>query len=65
VSKQWETFQVGRSIRLRRIGGKRTKAATAPVVDESLTKAELVAEAEERGVDASGTKAEIVERLNA
>lgn len=34
-----------------------------PVNLDSMLKAELVTLAEERGVDASGTKAEIIERL--
>jgi hypothetical protein len=37
------------------------KAGVAPI--ESLKKADLVKLAEERGVDASGTKAELTERL--
>jgi SAP domain len=72
ASGRWETYRLGTTVRLRRVGASKTKAKPAAavvvdepaVVDESLTKAELVAEAERRGVDISGTKAEIVERLN-
>lgn len=72
MSRRWETYRVGNAVRLRRVGGSEVAAkpvaavvtTTAPVFDASLTKAELVAEAERRGVDSSGTKAEIVERLN-
>lgn len=69
---KWETYRVGNAVRLRRAGGSTVAAkpaaavvtTPAPVFDESLTKAELVAEADRRGIDSSGTKAEIVERLN-
>lgn len=47
----------------------REQAVEAPAADEApdletLTKAELVAEAEARGVDATGTKADLIERLS-
>lgn len=65
---RWETYRVGRTVRIRRVSDpapKKAKAAPAVVVDlTTATKADLVAEAEARGVDASGTKAEILERLD-
>jgi len=64
---KYETYQVGSGVRLRRVGEQKAvvaKPAAAVAVDESLSKAELVELAEQHGVDASGTKAEIVERLN-
>lgn len=66
MSTKFETYRVGNAVRIRPVGGKRVVAAPAAavVLDESLTKAELIAEADKRGVDSSGTKAEIVERLN-
>jgi hypothetical protein len=68
----WETYRVGNTVRIRRHG---TPAVTpeppaqavaypAVVLDPSATKAEIVAEAQARGIDSSGTKAEILERLN-
>ena len=65
---RWETYRVGRTVRLRRIPGpapKKAVAEPAVVVDlTTATKADLIAEAEARGVDSSGTKAEILERLD-
>lgn len=47
----------------------REQAVEEPAADEApdletLTKAELVAEAEARGLDPSGTKADLLERLS-
>ena len=73
MPRQWETYRFGNSVRLRRVGAPPVaKPVVAEPVEEALqapdlesfTKAELVAEAESRGVDASGTKAEILERLD-
>ena len=70
MSRRWETYRAGNTIRLRRVDvpapkSKKAKAEPAVVVDlTTATKADLVAEAEARGVDSSGTKAEILERLD-
>jgi hypothetical protein len=68
MSKDWETYQAGSTVRIRRrpVRYRATARATEPVAEadlSSLKKDELVAEAEKRGVDSSGTKAEIIERL--
>lgn len=72
-NSKWETYQVGNGVRLRAVGVKQAKGvAVAPVVaaepvvevEASLTKAELIAEADKRGLDTSGTKADIAERLH-
>lgn len=67
----WETYRVGNTVRLRRQGAPSVTpeppgavAYPAVVLGPTATKAEVVAEAEARGIDASGTKAEILERLN-
>lgn len=39
-------------------------APDEPTIDESMTKAELIAEAEKRGLDSSGTKADLVARIH-
>jgi hypothetical protein len=55
------------SMRLRRSEVRDMRKAAKPaekVSADDHTKDELVALAEKRGVDASGTKAEIAERLN-
>jgi hypothetical protein len=70
MSKDWETYQAGGTVRIRRrpVRYRATARTTEPVVEaeadlSSMKKDELVAEAEKRGVDSSGTKAEIIERL--
>ena len=65
---EWKPTQFGN--RLYRRPGSRAvtavKAAPAPAPDySSLKKAELVEVAEQQGVDTSGTKADILERLEA
>jgi hypothetical protein len=55
---EWQNLDIGR--RLVRVAREEPKPALG-----SLKKDELVALAEERGVDTSGTKAEIVDRLEA
>jgi hypothetical protein len=77
MSKPWETYRAGRTVKLRRRPVRyhaakplQTTAAPAPEAIEAadedystLTKAELVQLAEERGLDSSGTKADILGRL--
>jgi hypothetical protein len=65
---KWVTVQVGSAVRVRRAEAKskaKSAAKAEKVSADDHTKDELVALAEKRGVDASGTKAEIAERLNA
>ena len=74
MSQPWETYRAGRTVRLRRRPVRYHAAtpaqpspAAAPAESpdySSMKKDELVAEAEARGVDSSGTKAEIIERLS-
>jgi hypothetical protein len=67
---EWKATQYGTRL-FRRPGSgpapvkaKAAKAAPAPALDlSSLKKDELVAQAEAQGVDTSGTKADIIERL--
>lgn len=59
MSTKWETYQVGNGVRLRAVGARQTKVVVA-----TPAKAELVAAVDKRGLDTSGTKAEIAERLN-
>lgn len=73
MSPTWETYRAGNTVRLRRRPVRYHAAAAPasapvpaaePVTDlSSLKKDELVIEAEKRGVDSSGTKADIIERL--
>jgi hypothetical protein len=74
-TRTWETYRLGNAVRLRRVGTNPTIGPVAakpaavvvepePVIDETLTKADLIAEAEKRGLDRSGTKADLVERIN-
>lgn len=68
---KFETYRVGNAVRIRSVGRQRVEpvvvkpAAVHIYYDESFSKAELIAAAEERGLDSSGSKAELVERLNA
>lgn len=71
MSQPWETYRAGNNVRLRRrpvryhAGEAPAKPAPAAAPDYSaMKKDELVAEAEKQGVDSSGTKAEIIERLS-
>jgi len=79
MSKPWETYRAGRTVKLRRRPVRyhaakplQTTAAPEPEVIETaeaaedystLTKAELVQLADEQGLDSSGTKADILGRL--
>lgn len=66
----WETYRDGNTVRIRRrpvrYRADAPKAAPAPEAPDysSLKKDELIAEAEKRGLDSSGTKADIIERLS-
>ena len=74
MSQPWETYRAGNTVRLRRRPVRYHAAAPAPKAAEpapapapdysAMKKDELVAEAEKRGLDASGTKADIIERLS-
>ena len=76
MSKPWETYRAGRTVKLRRRpvryhAGKPLQTTAAPEPEpieaatdySTLTKAELVSLAEEQGIDSSGTKADILGRL--
>lgn len=64
---EWETYQSGPAVRVRRrpVRHRATTVTTltTPPDFSSLKKDELIVEAEKRGVDSSGTKADILERL--
>lgn len=68
----WETYRFGNRVKIRRVGAVtppdpdpiQAVAYPAVILGPDATKAEIVAEAEARGIDSSGTKAEILERLN-
>ena len=66
----WETYRFGNRVKLRRTTDPAppveqvAEAYPAVILTPDATKAEIVAEAEARGIDSSGTKAEILERLN-
>jgi hypothetical protein len=66
----WETYQAGSTVRIRRrpVRYRVAKAAPEPAPAEpdysSMKKDELVAEAEELGLDTTGTKSELIERLS-
>lgn len=66
----WETYQAGNTVRLRRRPVRYRATAPSPSPEpeptpalSSMKKDELIEEAEKRGIDSSGTKAEIIERL--
>jgi hypothetical protein len=71
---EWETIRVNNTVRLRRrpvryhastpaTSAAETIAETTPDYSD-LKKDELIVEAEKQGLDSSGTKAEIIERLS-
>lgn len=61
---EWKPTQHGRRLFRRPGTGPTPKPEATPAPDlAALKKAELVELADERGVDSSGTKAEIIERL--